>query len=84
MPGRRVAISGGTFLIAGAAFNKSTATFTGGSGAMEGASFQQTGTQATVQGAGTVANLWGNVGEGHFTDAFVNGAQPLFFGNIPR
>jgi len=79
-----VAIGGGTYQIAGAAFNKGAAVFTGGVGALQGASFQQGGTQVVVQGASTVANLWGNVGEGTFAYAFLSGAQQLYSGDIPR
>jgi hypothetical protein len=79
-----LSIAGGTYQIAGAAFNKGAAVITGGTGALEGVSFQLPGTQVTVEGMNTIANLWGNVGEGGFTDAFLSNAQQLYTGNIPR
>lgn len=79
-----VSIASGTFLIQGAGFHHSFATISGGMGVLSGAYFEDSGTQVTVSGAGTIANLWGNTGQGGFVDAFVNGAQPLFSGNIPR
>jgi hypothetical protein len=35
-------------------------------------------------GANTIANLWGDVGQGGFNVAYSNGAPQLTSGNIPR
>ena len=79
-----ITISAGSFLVQGAGFHHSSAIISGGTGVLSGACFEDSGTQVTVSGSSTIANLWGNAGQGGFVDAFVNGAQPLFSGNIPR
>jgi hypothetical protein len=79
-----IAISGGSYQIEGAAIHRSFVAVTGGTGVLAGVSFQESGTQVTVSGAGSVANLWGNAGQGGFNATFLNGAQPLLSGNIPR
>jgi hypothetical protein len=79
-----VKITGGSYQIEGAAFHHSFAAISGGTGVLAGVSFQDAGTQVTVSGGGTIANLWGNVGQGGFHASFVNGAPALASGNIPR
>lgn len=77
-------IADGTFQLLGAAFHHGFASISGGNGVLAGAFFQDAGTQVTVSGSGTIANLWGDVGQNGFTANFVNGAPVLISGAIPR
>ncbi len=79
-----VAVSGGALILIGAAFHHGGATISGGVGMIAGALFRDAEPQITVSGAGTMATLWGNIGEGGFAATIPNGAPQLYTGNIPR
>ncbi len=79
-----VQIEGGAFELIGAALHHGTATITGGTGILAGALFRDTGPQVAVSGAGTVANLWGNIGAGGFSFIAANGTPRLYSGNVAR
>jgi hypothetical protein len=77
-------ITGGTYMLAGAAFQASSASVTGGTGTIAGTWFEASGVQVEVSGAKTMANLWGNVGTNGFHVSFANGAPSRSANNIPR
>ncbi len=80
-----LAITGGTYTLAGAAFQMSYANLTGGTGIIAGTWFQEPGIQVQVSGPETTARLWGNVGTGGFHADFADDAPPsLSSDNIAR
>jgi hypothetical protein len=79
-----LAITGGTYALAGAAFQAGFAGLSGGTGVIAGAWFEEPGTQVQVSGNQAAASLWGDIGTGGFHVNFTNSAPPSSTGNISR